>query len=918
MAPSESAAPARESLAWPNQSTSSPRTASEAGFHGNRPSKRPRRSGPFPGDGASGGRPVTNPLRAFIEMVKKATSKESLEFADLKRIADQGGITFKVATLCSGTESPIFALQLIQQALYSISGLQLFRFEHLLAAEWNPFKQAFASRNSDSGAMFNDIRDLLIGKTEAFTAKGELMTIPRGTNILVAGTSCVDFSNLNSSRQDGFSQNVKEFCRWTGKEQSTPTFDEVVEVIVDITTKSMAKLRESEQTFFSMLAFVAEHKPEIVILENVKKAPFESARDHWFKPLGYTAWVGDLDTKDFYIPQTRQRKYLVAFNDEKFPGADDMCRMLSKAIASLKQPASSNAADYLLGPNDPLAQLARLEMDEKAQKPRTRDKVDWELSIIRHAGVRRNEDLGDERPLTNWVENGRPLFHDRMNKYFMNTLPSRVHDVLDINQLRAFKADFDLLFKTKILDLSQNVDRHLLTAEFRVVGCLTPSGLPYISNQSRFISGYECMAMQGNAMSTTVVGAVLLASLMVTLGQDLRNSPWESFDDIESSGYPNPFISSSPRLSPEDVQLVPVGDFSTTGFAAFSVVNVAKMVTEHRRYCFCNGTAHYSTQRLRECTTCGIIRCVNCAGNPAHGNPIDAHIPGDPIPYRASERAFVQYFPTVIVQLLSPIWNTTLSRFSEQAMRLLGGSYESSSTIIEALANAKFLYQHFHVTEAVTLVYTSDDGFNLKVVCTESGIDWFVMLDPYCSLANNILPDAKKLQHLCKRAQPFMKGTVLQEAVSPLDVKWFIWNFAPAKVEAKISYVQDTTSGSYINLKLVNRWHLNSELFETMDREVTGRYLHAPNCEAAESSLFIRNKQGARGQSVKLFKDPTLSGPPKEDAFVIAYDHRLLASHEHRELLLKFEPKAKLHKLKNSFRGAFEAVIGSRWEDLGD
>lgn len=151
----------------PTQSASSPRTTSEAGFAEHEPSKRRRLNGPSHGDGASGGRPVTNPLRAFIEMVKKATSKNSLKFANLKRIADQGGITFKVATLCSGTESPIFALQLIQQALYSICGLQLFRFEHLLAAEWNPFKQAFASRNSDSGAMFNDIRDLIIGKTEA-------------------------------------------------------------------------------------------------------------------------------------------------------------------------------------------------------------------------------------------------------------------------------------------------------------------------------------------------------------------------------------------------------------------------------------------------------------------------------------------------------------------------------------------------------------------------------------------------------------------------------------------------------------------------------------------------------------------------------------------------------------------------------
>ena len=94
-------------------------------------------------------------------------NRDLLELADLKSIADEGGITFKIATLCSGTEAPIFALQLIQQALYSICGRELFRFEHLLAAELNPFKQAFASRNSDSRVMYKDVRDLTIDKTEA-------------------------------------------------------------------------------------------------------------------------------------------------------------------------------------------------------------------------------------------------------------------------------------------------------------------------------------------------------------------------------------------------------------------------------------------------------------------------------------------------------------------------------------------------------------------------------------------------------------------------------------------------------------------------------------------------------------------------------------------------------------------------------
>ncbi|KAK8099068.1 SWIRM domain-containing protein [Apiospora kogelbergensis] len=67
-------------------------------------------------------------------------------------------------------------------------------------------------------------------------------------------------------------------------------------------------LRFGAPGFFSMLAYVAEHKPWIVVLENVLAAPFDLAKKQWFKPLGYTAWVGKLDTKDFYVPQTRPER----------------------------------------------------------------------------------------------------------------------------------------------------------------------------------------------------------------------------------------------------------------------------------------------------------------------------------------------------------------------------------------------------------------------------------------------------------------------------------------------------------------------------------------------------------------------------------------------------------------------------------
>ncbi|KAK8073664.1 hypothetical protein PG994_004563 [Apiospora phragmitis] len=883
-------------------------------------------SGPNEGEEDFGGpshqgRPIDNTLRAFNEMVKKATNDESGKFANLKKIADQGGITFRVVTLCSGTESPMFALQLIQESFYSIYGKELFRFEQLFGAERVEFKQAFASRNSGC-VMFRDVCELVIGKKEATTAKGEVMKIPRDPTILVAGTSCVDFSPLNVKRQNGFSPRILNFFDLKNKDR-TPTFKEVSDVLREITQDdSIRTLGESEQTFFSMLSYVAEHKPWIVILENVLNAPFDSARDHWFTPLGYTAWVGSLDTKDYCIPQTRQRKYLVAFNNDKFPRARNACDILGEAVEHLKQPASRNVEDFLLGANNPLAQIARLELEDKAQKLKARKEASWEHSKIRHEAVRHGEQLSDGRPLTNWTENGHTQFHDGMDKFAMAILPNRVHDVLDINWLRGAlrpgPESFDLLFKVMVIDLSQNVDRHHLKGKFGITGCLTPSGIPYITNQCRPVLGFECLNLQGlplwkisfsretqdqlkdlagNAMSTPVVGAVIIASLMASLEEDLESSPWrKELEDIKSSNYPSPFTSSSPQMNPRGQEVEIVQDYGTTGFVKFSVEKIKKEVRKHRRYCHCNGTAQYSTRSLLKCNICGIIRCVNCAGNPIHDYSPTVSSP-DPSPFRAVELEFLQRFPTVITNLLSPAWKKSLAKYPGRSTVLMEGRYKPSTdseatTIFEALVKAKFLYQRFHITEVITLIYTSDDGFDLKVVCTELGIDWFVMLDPYSSCVKPFFQKNMELQEFCKRSQPFMKGTVLQKAHSPLHIKWFMWDFALSKVEAEISYTHDVTSGlKRLEMRLHNSSEAGGELFNMVNKEVAGLYKSAPECEAAERSLFVHDDHGARDASVKLFKDPTLSGPAKEDGFVVAYDHRKLASHEHREFLLKLHDR---------------------------
>jgi hypothetical protein len=122
----------------------------------------------------------------------------------------------RIATMCSGTESPILALDMIQTAIRDAcrdcperfgsllvhgSADHLFPMEHVFSCEIEPFKQAYIERNFSPPILFRDIREL--GQDRAQTAYGSMVDVPNqpgSVDILIAGTSCVDYSNLNNQK----------------------------------------------------------------------------------------------------------------------------------------------------------------------------------------------------------------------------------------------------------------------------------------------------------------------------------------------------------------------------------------------------------------------------------------------------------------------------------------------------------------------------------------------------------------------------------------------------------------------------------------------------------------------------------------------------------------------------------------------
>lgn len=100
-------------------------------------------------------------------------------FSDITKTALKNGLTpilnklqgrpIRVATLCSGTESPLLALNMIQGCLQELIG-KSFTVEHVFSAEIEGWKQAYIERNFHPPYIFRDVVELLEAGKDDFKA----------------------------------------------------------------------------------------------------------------------------------------------------------------------------------------------------------------------------------------------------------------------------------------------------------------------------------------------------------------------------------------------------------------------------------------------------------------------------------------------------------------------------------------------------------------------------------------------------------------------------------------------------------------------------------------------------------------------------------------------------------------------------
>ncbi|PRP86950.1 DNA repair protein rad8, partial [Planoprotostelium fungivorum] len=806
-------------------------------------------------------------------------------FKDLtSRVTERlNGRKLRVATMCSGTESPLLALEMFGEMIERQYDQKL-RVDHIFSCEIEPFKQAYIERNFKPPILFRDVCEL--GGETATTAYGAEVPVVGDVDLLVSGTSCVDFSNLNNKKQE------------------------------------LDAKGESGRTFRGMMSWITNHRPPIVIIENVLNAPWKDLVQK-FEEQDYAANFCRLDTKNYYIPHTRCRGYLVAF-DRKKGGKTPMTEEWAKMMKSLERSASVTLESFMLDTDDPRVYEAREKLSADVED-RKAGRLDWGRCESRHQRARLVEGLGNKRPFTTWDESGHVKVPDFAWADWASVQVERVWDLMDIETLRAATRGVDPSFKTQLWNLSQNVDRSIGSSMAGISPCLTPTMIPYLTNRGGPLVGLEALSLQGlpvdkllltrekedqlfdlagNAMSTTVVGCAIVSALII--GKKMLTPGDENAMEVEEPKENSPNFSEMGGL--DQLTEKPLDLQSTTA------VPLKKILTEAQRssrLCECEGRAAMTSRSIQRCSDCFTSTCVKCGGRPEHNyqilnfqenprlSPVDFAITlKSALPMRISLRGMSE-------ELLCDLWK---SQEAESKM------WKPFSTAFLRGVRSELYFSGLKRQDFWIATYKSPQAI-MELILHPLRPEWRFYGIPEASEPANS-PVRKLLSQPAARS--LCKETLF-------DGKWQIAFPIQSNVRMHVRGVGEMVPAWEARLGLqepFKEWKVFSSLSVDVDekdrgkfdRDVRGTYQLLERCGTANSALHKLMDSDDSLPPLYLFLDPSRTGDPADDSFVFSESIHRCAYGEARCLIGKLQPDWRpKDKMKTE---TIKCTVDQRWIDL--
>ncbi|KAG8885935.1 hypothetical protein FRB98_001541 [Tulasnella sp. 332] len=855
--------------------------------------------------------PLTNIGDIFTDLVKR--------IPDLLKVAERmKGKKLRVATMCSGTESPLLALMQVSRVIKRDYGATL-EFEHVFSCEIVPWKQAYIERNFSPPLLFRDVTEL--GNEQATTAYGAMADVPLEVDMLIAGTSCVDYSSLNSNKQ------------------------------------SINASGESGETFRGMMRWVARAQPTIIILENVCSAPWPKVAEY-VEEAGYSAIFSRFDTKHYYVPHTRTRGYLFAVrkvHDKRRP------KQWLEMVKGLQRPASAPYDAWLLPSDDPRIQQGREKLVKEGNSSVRQRVVEWSKCETRHERARHEGMLGPLHPLTNWSSDARCKIYDYAWVDWASTQVDRVWDLMDISFLRAAAQGYDTTFKSIFWNLSQNVDRQIGSNIQGVSPCMTPAMIPYLNFRGGPMLGLESLSLQGlpvdeliltretednladlagNAMSSTVVGTAMLAALCICIEllEGMKSTRDEDIPMSDGDEIPGERL----ITGLDQLKEVPL-DLSQTGET--SLLDLLRDAQASARLCACEGRSGMSSLELWRCQDCGHSVCSRCGGRPEHNYSVIDTISSPRIPPLEFGKEAMKALPMCLK--ISGVTEDDLDNLKDT----LDGRISSSAwnpyrkAFLAALESDLRFYS---LKRQVIWVATFDSpSAYLELHLDPKGPQWLLFgksdpLEPMnsptrrlleravarCKVSGGMLNGTWELAlPLTSHAQITIRG-VQQESHKSGDAPGSHNGTVEQQADEETANKEVGEQGGLVyswehrlgleGPKLKNKkvWaklevSVPEDDKNKLDIDVSGVYRWLYHCSAANSSLHIREDADPNNPPLFFLLDPSKWGDAPLDPFVFSRAFRRYEYGETRPIVASLAPKWRQSDTPDA--EVTTATINCRW-----
>ena len=475
-----------------------------------------------------------------------------------------------------------------------------------------------------------------------------------------------------------------------------------------------------------------------------------------------------------------------------------------------------------------------------------------------------------------------------------------------------------------MVELSQNIDRDNDPRAWGIIGCITPSGIPYLTTRGGPITGPELLALQGipadklsltyetsrqlqdfagNAMTSTVVVAAMLAAFGVGF-QILEPGPGSSNKPSEKRDTPFSELVDDGTGTPRSEMLLPVGRVDLE-----NIEKIKGLAGSTMQLCSCEGRFGRTRAPLQRCLSCRHTTCTTCGQNPLHNYLLMPNfVPeqrGDPSEFEEKIRN--------LLPLQLRFKHMEIPSFSSSQNGTALSTREKVTHAIQAAFNHPVHLTSFSRTKCWTATYESSYG-KLEVVfgrewafesSSSNDLGGFLgVVSVQCYLYAKA--EAKEPVGSPVRAhlsQPIARMTCEQ---SIFDSGWEIRLPEPAQFTLEISYLGQRVTSWEAKLGLQDKMYRDRQVTQKImlkcsagsnavcPREIPGVYELLQDCDAASGSLHrklenIEPSSGRKPSPIFFFLDPGPLCNAAQDSFVFTKTHHRLPLGGSRDILAQVE-----------------------------